>query len=202
VRRGAIETVVVVPLEGGAFGMPVLGQVIDVGLAGAGLEQGVVAGLAGGEAAGDAAEGGDRLALGEAAGLAVELGPVVAAVEVDRELADLLRQLVVEGDAGALPGPTADRRPGEAAAVGPEPRLATREDLLLGLADRNPDVVFAQYRRNRQPGPERGRGQRRRRLRAQRQQAAAPAPQGQERGKGAAAEDAEESSASEAAARC
>jgi hypothetical protein len=202
VRSGAVEAVVVVPLEGGAFGVSALDQVIDVGLAGAGREQGVVAGLAGGEAAGDAAEVGDRLALGQAAGLAVELGAVVAAVEVDRELADLLRQLVVEGDAGALPGAAADRRPGKAAAVGPELRLGAGEDLLLGLLDRDPDVVVAEDRRNRQPGPERGRGQRRGRLCRQRQQTAAPAPEGQEGGEDAAAEGAEESSAPEAAARC
>jgi hypothetical protein len=182
--------------------MPVLGQVVDVGFAAAGCEQGVVAGLAGGEAARDAAEVGERLALGQAAGLAVELGAVVAAVEVDRELADLRRQLVVEGDPGAPAGAAADRRPRKAAAVGPEPGLAAGEDLLLGLADRDPDVVVAQDRRDRQPGAERGRGQCRRRLRGQRQQAAAPAPQGQEGGEGAAAEGAEEGSAPEAAARC
>jgi hypothetical protein len=182
--------------------MSVLGQVVYVGLAAAWLEQGVVAGLAGGEAARDAAEVGGRLGLGQAAGLTVELGAVVAAVEVDRELADRLRQLVVEGDPGALAGPAADRRPREAAAVGPEPGLAAGEDLLLGLADCDPDVVVAQDRRNRQPGAEGGRRQRRARLRGQRQQAAAPAPQGQEGGKGAAAEGAEKCSAPEAATRC
>jgi hypothetical protein len=181
--------------------MPVLGQVVDVGFPAAGLEQGVVAGLAGREAAGDAAEVGDRLALRQAAGLAVELGAVVAAVEVDRELADLLRQLVVEGDAGALAGAAADRRPGEAAAIGPEPRLGAGEDLLLGLADRDADVVVAQDRRDRQPGAKRGRGERRGRLRRQRQQAAPPAPEGEEGGEGAAAKAAEKCSAAEAAAR-
>jgi hypothetical protein len=198
VGSGAVEAVVVVPLEGGAFGPPFLGQVVDVGFAAARLEQEVVALLPGGEAAGDAAEEGDRLALRQAPGLAVELGAVVAAVEVDRELADLLRQLVVEGDAGALSGAAADRRPGEAAAEGPELRLRAREDLLLGRADRDPDVVFAQDRRDRQPVAERDRRQCRRRLGAQRQEAAAPAPQGQERGQGAAAEGAEQSPAPEA----
>ncbi len=154
------------------------------------------------EAAGDAAVVGGRLALGQAARLAVELGAVVAAVEVDRELADLLRQFVVEGDAGALAGAAADRRPREAAAEGPEPGLAAGEDLLLGLADRDPNVVVAEDRRDRQPRAEWGRGQRRRRLRAQRQQAAAPAPQGQEGGESTAAEAAEEGSAPEAAVRC
>jgi hypothetical protein len=97
-----------------------------------------------------------------------------------------------------MAGATADRRPREAAAEGPEPRLAAREDLLLGLADSDPDVVVAQDRRNRQPAAEGGGRQRRRRLGAQRQEAAAPTPEGQERGQGAAAEGAEESSAPEA----
>jgi hypothetical protein len=91
VRGGAVEAVVVVPLEGGAFGTPVLDQVIDVGFAAARLQQQVVAGLASGEPAGDAAEVGDRLALGQPARLAVELGAIVAAVEVDRELSGLIR---------------------------------------------------------------------------------------------------------------
>jgi hypothetical protein len=194
--------VVVVPLERGAFGTPVLDQVVGVGFAAARLEQEVVAGLAGGEAAGDAAEVGDRLALGQAAGLAVELGAVVAAVEVDRELPRLLRQFVVEGDPGALAGAAADRRPGEAAAKGPELRLAAGEDLLLGLANRDPDVVFVEDRRDRQPRAEgNGGGESRRWLSAQRQQAAAPAPQGQEDGEDTAAKGAEEGSAPEAAVR-
>jgi hypothetical protein len=111
----------------------------------------------------------------------------VAAVEVDRELARLLRQLVVEGDTGALAGAAADRRSGEAAAEGPEPGLAAGKDLLLGLADRDVDVVFAEDRRDRQPGTKGNRRQRRRRLDGERQRPAAPAPQGQEDGKGAAA---------------
>jgi hypothetical protein len=200
VWSGAVEAVVVVPLERSAFGVPVLGQVVDVGFPPAGREQGVVAGLARREAAGDAAVQGDRLGLGQAARLAVELGAVVAAVEVDRELTRL-RQLVVEGDPGAPAGAAADRRPWEAAAVGPEPRLAAGEDLLLGLADRYPDVVVAEDRRDRQPGAERGRRQRRRRLRAERQQAAAPAADRPERGQRAAAKDAEEGPAPEAAMR-
>jgi hypothetical protein len=182
--------------------MPVLGQVVDVGFAAAGLEQGVVAGFAGGEAARDAAEVRDRLGLGQAPGLAVELGAVVAAVEVDGELADLLRQLVVEGDPGAPAGAAADRRPREAAAIGPEPGLAAGQDLLLGLADSDPDVVVAEDRRDRQRGAERSRRQRRRRLRAQRQQATAAAADRQERGEGATAEGAEEGPATEAATRC
>jgi hypothetical protein len=198
VEGGAIEAVVVVPLEGGAFGAPVLPQVVNVGFAPSGLEQELVAGLARRQVARDLAEVGDRLALGKPAGVAVELGAVVAAMEVDRELARLLRQLVVEGDAGAAAGGAADRRAGEAAAEGPEPGLRPREDLLLGLADRDLDVVAVEDRRNRQPLAERDGGERRRRLRGDRQQPAAPAPQGQEDGEGAAAEGAEEGSAPEA----
>jgi len=126
----------------------------------------------------------------------------VAPVEVDRELPDLRRQFVVEGDPGALAGAAADRRPREAAAEGPEPGLGAGEDLLLGLADPDPDVVVAEDRGDRQPRAERGRRQRRRRLRAQRQQAAAPPPQRQEGGEDTAAEGAEKSSAPEAAVRC
>jgi hypothetical protein len=198
VRGGAVEAVVVVPLERGAFGPAVLDQVVDVGFPPPRLEQEVVAGLTGGEAAGDLAEVGDRLALGEAAGLAVELGAVVAAVEVYRELARRLGQLVVEGDAGPLAGAAPDRWPREAAAEGPEPRLLAGEDLLLGLADRDLDVVFVEDPGDRQPRLKGDRGERRRRRRRQRQQATAPTPEGQERGQGAAAQDAEKSSAPEA----
>jgi len=109
---------------------------------------------------------------------------------------------VVEGDAGALAGAAADRRPREAAAEGPEPGLRAGEDLLLGLADPDPDVVVAEDRRDRQPRAEGGRSQRLRGLRAQRQQAAAPPPQGQEGGEDTAAEGAEKGSAPEAAVRC
>lgn len=192
-RSGAVEAVVVVPLERGPFGPPVLDQVVDVGFAPAGLEQQVVALLAGGEPTGDAAEGGVRLALGEAAGLAVEQGAVVAAVEVDRELPRLLGQFMAKGDAGALPGAAPDRRPGEGAAEGPEPGLLAGEDPLLGDADRDLDLVAAEDLRDRQPRAERDGGERR--LRGQRQEAVAPAPQGQERGQGAAAKGAEEGSA-------
>jgi hypothetical protein len=151
VPRRAVEAVVVVPLEGGAFGVAILDQVVDVGFPRAGLEQELVARLPRREATRDLAVVGDRLARGQAAGVAVEPGAVVAAVEVDRELARLLRQLVVEGDPGALPGAAADGRPGEAAAEGPEPGLAAGEDLLGGLADRDPDVVPVEDRRDRQP---------------------------------------------------
>ncbi|HEU5062301.1 MAG TPA: hypothetical protein VFT79_03985 [Solirubrobacterales bacterium] len=119
-------------------------------------------------------------------------------MEVDRDLPRRLRQLVMEGDAGAPAGAAADRRAGKAAAEGPEPGLRAGEDLLLGLADRDPDVVGVEDRRDRQPGAEGNGGERRRRLSRQRQQAGAPAPQGQERGQGAAAKGAEEGSAPEA----
>jgi hypothetical protein len=105
---------------------------------------------------------------------------------------------VVEGDAGAAAGAAADRRPGEAAAEGPELGLAAGEDLLLGLPDRDPDVVFVEDRRDRQAVAEGDRCERRRRLGGDRQQPAAPTPQRQEDGERAAAEGAEESSAPQA----
>jgi hypothetical protein len=106
--------------------------------------------------------------------------------------------LVVKGDAGAATGAAADRRSGEATAEGPELGLAAGKDLLLGLADRDADVVFVENRRDRQAVAEGDRGERRRRLGGDRQQPAAPAPQGQEDGESAAAEGAEESSAPQA----
>jgi hypothetical protein len=122
----------------------------------------------------------------------------VAAVEVDGQLPRPLRQFVVEGDAGAMAGATADGRAGEAAAEGPEPGLLPGKDLLLGLADRDADVVFVENRRDRQPVAEGDGGERRRRLGGDRQQPAVPAPQGQEDGEGAAAKGAEEGPAPEA----
>jgi hypothetical protein len=198
VGSGAVEAVVVVPLEGGAFRPPVLDQVVDVGFAAARLDQQVVAGLLVREPARDATGERGRLALRQAARLAVELGAAVAAVQMDRELPRLLRQLVVEGDAGALAGAAADRRPREAAAEGPEPGLWPGEDLLLGLPDRDADVVFVEDAGDRQPRTEGNRGESRRRLQRERQRAAAPAPQGQENGQGAAAEGAEEGPAPQA----
>ena len=102
-RRGLVEAVVVVPLERGAFGPAVLAQVVDVGFALARLEQQVVAGRARRESrAGCGSRRRCGWDAGQAAGLAVELGAVVAAVQVDGQLAGLGRQLVVEGDLGAL----------------------------------------------------------------------------------------------------
>ena len=105
---------------------------------------------------------------------------------------------MVEGDAGAPAGAAADGRAGEAAAEGPEPGLGAREDLLLGLADRDPDVVFVEDRRERQALAEGDGGERRGRLGGDRQQPAVPALQGQEDGERAAAEGAEEGPAPEA----
>jgi hypothetical protein len=106
--------------------------------------------------------------------------------------------LVVEGDAGALAGAAADRRPREAAIKGPEAGFLSRQDLLLGRVDRDLDVIALVDRRDRQRLAERDRPERRRRLRGDRQQPAAPAPQGQEDGESAAAKGAEKSSAPEA----
>jgi hypothetical protein len=97
-----------------------------------------------------------------------------------------------------MAGAAADRRPGEAAAEGPEARLRARKDLLLGLADRDLDVVAVEDRRDRQPLAERNRSERRGRLGGDRQQPAAPAPQGQEDGERTAAKGAEEGPAPEA----
>jgi hypothetical protein len=105
---------------------------------------------------------------------------------------------MVEGDAGAMAGLAPDRRPREAAAEGPEAGLAAREDLLLGLGDRDLDVVAVENGRDRQRLAKRDRGERRGRLGRDRQQPAASAPQGQEDGESATAEGAEESSAPEA----
>jgi hypothetical protein len=196
VLGGPIEAVVVVPLERRAFGAAVLAQVVDVGFALAPAQQQVVAGGAGGEVSGDLTVEGVRLALGQAAGLAVEAGAVVAAVQVDRELTGAGRQPVLEGDLGPLPGGAADRRPGEGAAVGPQPGRASRQDLRLGLADRDLDLGVGEDARDRQPrleGNRSGRG--RLRLPEQAQLATAQRQQGRER---AAAEGAEESSAPQA----
>jgi hypothetical protein len=82
----------------------------------------------------------------------------------------------MESDAGAVAGAAADRRAGEAAAEGPETGLATGQDLLLGLADRDLDVIAVEDGRDRQRLPERNRGERRGRLGRERQQPAASAP--------------------------
>jgi hypothetical protein len=107
---------------------------------------------------------GARLAFGEATGVAVELGAVVAAVEVNGQLPYLLWQFMVEGDASFAASAAANRRPREAAAEGPEPRFPAGEDLLLGFPDRDADVVFVEDRRDRQAVAKGDRGKRRRRL--------------------------------------
>jgi len=198
VQGGAVEAVVVVPLERGAFGTAVLAQVVDVGFPPPGPQQQVVAGLARGQAGGDPAVERSGLGSGQATRLAVELGPVVAAVEVDRELADRGRQAVVEGDLGAVPGGPPDRRPRKGAPVGPEAGLRAGEDLLLGLADRDLEVGPGQLARDRQAGAE-GLGRLGgRRFDRQRQRPTAPLSQGEQDRQGAAAEGAEESSTPQA----
>ena len=114
VAAGVVEAVVVVPLHRRPLGPAVLDQVPDVAPPAAGLDQHVVARLARREAAGDVAVEGARLRAGEAAGTAVELGAVVAAVQVDGQLADLRRQFMLEDGLGAVARRAADRRPGEA----------------------------------------------------------------------------------------
>ncbi len=61
VAGGAVEAVVVVPLEGGALGPAVLDQVVDVGFPRPGLEQEIVARFTRREAVGDVAVVGDGL---------------------------------------------------------------------------------------------------------------------------------------------
>ncbi len=87
VARRVVEAVVVVPLEGGSFGPAVLGQVVDVGALPTRLEQQVVARLPRREPAWNVAVEGARVRRRQPAGLAVELGAVVAAVQVDGQLA-------------------------------------------------------------------------------------------------------------------
>jgi hypothetical protein len=197
VQCGPVEAVVVVPLEGGAFGAAVLGQVVDVAFAPARFQQQVVAGGARREVLGDVAVLAEGLGAGEAAGLAVELGAAMGAVQVDGEFADLLRQFVAEGDLGALACGTADRRPGEAAAEGPELGLLAGEDLLLGQLDRDLELRAGEDRRQRQRLAERDRALGGRGAAEEVERAAEPtAREGGE--DGASAEGAEERSAPQA----
>ena len=199
VQGGPVEAVVVVPLERGPFGAPVFGQVVDVAFAPARLDQQVVAG-AGATGRAGCCSSRRTAGPGQAAGLAVELGAVVAAVQVDAQFADLVGQFVVEGDLGPLARRAADRRPGEAAAEGPEPGLAAGQDLLLG--ERGSGSRAA--RRSAPAGSAAGRGRDRGlgRPAPLRQESARPTPPpgraGEER---AAAEGAEEGSAPQAG-RC
>jgi hypothetical protein len=132
---------------------------------------------------------------GQPAGLAVELGAVVAAVQVDAQLARTRRQAVVEGDLGALAGWAADRRPGEGSAVGPHPRLRPGQDLQLGLADRDREAGAAQFLRDRQRRAKGSDGGAPPRSRRSRRRTARANLEGQQRGKCAAAQGAEEGSA-------
>jgi len=66
------------------------------------------------------------------------------------EFADRARQLMVKGDLRPVPGRTPDRRPGEAAAEGPQLRLAAGKDLLPGDADRDLEPRPGQLPRDRQ----------------------------------------------------
>jgi hypothetical protein len=201
VRGSLVKAVVVVPLERGAFGPAVLAEVVDVGFPSPGLEQQIVAGGLRRQPRGDAAEAGERVTLGEAAGLAVELGAIVPAVQVDAELAGPGWQLVAESDRGSLAGGAANRRPGKGAAVGPEPRLRAGQDLCLGLADRDLDMGVGQLRRDRQRrakglGTERARG-----LLAEGEQGLELAPPRRQQGRGTGAQDAEKASAPQARRR-
>jgi hypothetical protein len=58
---------------------------------------------------------------------------------------------VVESDLGPLAGATADRRPREGAAEGPELGLLAGEDPLLGDANRDLDLIATEDLRDRQP---------------------------------------------------
>ena len=157
VFRGVVEAMVVVPLERGALRPAVLVKVVDVGFAPVRIEEEVVAGLLQRQAVRDVAEEGFRVRLGQTAGLAVELGAVVAAMQVDRQLSHLPRQPVVKGDLGAVTRGSPDRRARKGPAVGPHPRLLAGEDLQLGLADRHVDLGAVEHPRDRQAGPERNR---------------------------------------------
>jgi hypothetical protein len=188
---------VVVPLKRRAFGLAFLAQVVDVGFALPRRQQQVVARLLRREPAGNLAVEGGRLGLGQPTRLAVELGAIMAAVEVDGELAGGPRQLVVEADLGPLAGRAADRRAREAAGVGPELRLGPGQDLRLGLVDRDPNVRVGQLRRDRQRGPKRNRGLGLGRVSRKRQQTAALLPQRQQDGERTAAKDTEKGPAPE-----
>ena len=201
VASGVVEAMVVVPLEGGAFGAAVLAQVVDVGLLRARLDQQVVAGAARRQSLWNLAVEGVRLGAGQASGLAVELAAVVAAVQVDAQLAGVVGQTVLEGDLGALSRRAPDRRPRKGAVVGPHPGLRAGKGLDLGLAHDYLDPRVADLPGYRQGGLEGGRARRRRLSRgAARPGAEQPPslPRRQQDGERAAAQDAEKIAAPQA----
>ena len=126
-RRGAVEAVVVVPLEGGAFGPAVLHQVVDVGLPPPGLDQQVVARLARREAARDV--GSRRSAGGTGSGRRAGRR---TGCGCGRRAGGRVSSPAAAGSSWwkvtlvRCAGRAADRRAGEGAAVGPHPRLAAR----------------------------------------------------------------------------
>ena len=87
----AVEAVVVVPLEGGALRLAVLHQLVGVRALAAGSDQQVVARV-GVEGRGRCRSTATRLAGGQPARLAVLGGAVMAAVQVDGQLAGLPRE--------------------------------------------------------------------------------------------------------------
>ena len=197
VARGVVEAVVVVPLEGGPFGPAVLFQVVDVGAPAAGLDQQIVARLARREAARDIAVEGACVGRGQPAWLAVELGAVVAAVQVDGQLPHRCRQLMVKRHLCSVASRSPDRRAWKVPTVSPHPRPLAGQDLDLGLADRDRQVRIAQHLRDRQGCVEWLCGDSRRRV-ARRQQCRGAEAQREGRGKRTAAQGAEESSAPQA----
>ena len=140
VSPGVVEPVIVVPLERRPLGSAVLEEVIGVGLRSARPQQQVVPRLALREAGRDATVEREAVQRRQPPRLAVELGAIVPAVQVDRQLARLPRQLVDERDPGLISGPAADRRPREGPPVGPHLRPAPGQDAHPGLADRDPQV--------------------------------------------------------------
>jgi hypothetical protein len=124
----------------------------------------------------------------------------VAAVQVDRQFADLGGQFVAEGDLGPLPRRATDRRPGEAAAEGPELGPAAGEDLLLGEPDRDLELGAGEQRWDRQRVAEGDRRLRRAGALEPGERPADPAA-GQRREQRATAQGAEELPAPEAVRR-
>src|SRR3954454_24510893 len=100
-------------------------------------------------------------------------------MKVDGELAGTARQLVQEGDRGALPRTPPDRRPREGPVVGPHLRLGAGKDPDLGLANRDPDVRVIDDSGDRQATRKWGRGERAGSSARQRRKAPRSKPRGQ-----------------------